>query len=201
MKCEYHPDREAVATCVVCGRQICDYCVAVMYGKKYCPHCFPIHPMPEPMGEDTKRAIKAAGTHKPKHAAILLMALCAVTYVPILVFMDTASAYFTALLVVTVISFALQISLFIRMTPWAWWGSTVTWFVDVIIVIVAQAYSADPSGYAAAAAVLFLGTPAGTLLLWGRVSKWVAITVPFYIMAVVALFLFLYAVYSNAPQW
>jgi hypothetical protein len=129
------------------------------------------------------------------------MALCAVTYVPILVFMDTASAYFTALLVVTVISFALQISLFIRMTPWAWWGSTVTWFVDVIIVIVAQAYSADPSGYAAAAAVLFLGTPAGTLLLWGRVSKWVAITVPFYIMAVVALFLFLYAVYSNAPQW
>ena len=201
MKCEYHPDREAVGNCVTCGRPICDYCVAVMYGEKYCPHCFPMHQMPEPMDEDTARAIKAAGAHKPRSAAVLLMALCAVTYIPILVFMDPASPYFTVLLVVTVVSFALQISLFVRMTWWAWWGSIATLFVDIVIVIVAQAYAADPSGYAAAAAVLILGTPAGTLLLWGKASKWVALTVPFYIMAVVALFLFLYAVYSNAPQW
>jgi len=201
MKCAYHPDREAVATCVVCGKHICDYCVAVMYGKKYCPHCFPMHPMPEPMDEDTARALKAAGAHKPRAAAVLLMALCAVTYIPILVFMDPASPYFTALIAVTVVSFVLQISLFVRMTLWAWWGSTITWLVDIVIVIVAQAYSIDPSGYAAAISVVVFGTPAGIFLLWGKVSKWVAITVPFYIMAVVALFLFLYAVYSNAPQW
>jgi hypothetical protein len=195
MQCAYHPDREAVGTCVTCGMKICNYCVAVMYGKTYCPHCFPLHSMPEPMDEDTKRVIRGAGKHKPKSAAVLLMALCAVTYIPILVFMDPASPYFVALIVVTVISFALQISLFIRMTWWAWWGSAISWLVDILIVIVAQAYAEDPSGVSAAAAVLVIGTPAGILLLWGKVSRWVAVTVPFYIMSVVALFVFLYAIY------
>jgi len=199
MKCAYHPDREAVATCVVCGKHICDYCVAVMYGKKYCPHCFPMHPMPEPVDEDTARAIKAAGAHKPRAAAVLLMALCAVTYIPILVFMDPASPYFTALIAVTVVSFALQISLFVRMTLWAWWGSTITWLVDIVIVIVAQAYSIDPSGYAAAISVVVFGTPAGIFLLWGKVSKQTAIITPIYIMLAVAYFLFLHAVF-HPPQ-
>ena len=39
MKCYYHPDREAVAVCSVCGKPLCAECAHEYNGKIYCKDC------------------------------------------------------------------------------------------------------------------------------------------------------------------
>ncbi len=39
MKCYYHPDREAVAVCSVCGKPLCAECAHEYKGKIYCKEC------------------------------------------------------------------------------------------------------------------------------------------------------------------
>ena len=39
MKCYYHPDREAVAVCSVCGKPLCAECAHEYKGKIYCKDC------------------------------------------------------------------------------------------------------------------------------------------------------------------
>lgn len=38
-KCAYHPNRDAVGSCVSCGRLVCAECKAVLGGKIYCNPC------------------------------------------------------------------------------------------------------------------------------------------------------------------
>lgn len=39
MKCYYHPEIEAVATCTVCGKAICQTCSVDVAGRITCQHC------------------------------------------------------------------------------------------------------------------------------------------------------------------
>lgn len=39
MNCYVHPEKEAVGTCVSCGKFICSECVTEIQGKNYCKHC------------------------------------------------------------------------------------------------------------------------------------------------------------------
>lgn len=39
MKCEYHPDADAVEGCIRCQRLICEQCRVVVDGNVYCRHC------------------------------------------------------------------------------------------------------------------------------------------------------------------
>ena len=39
MKCYYHPEIEAVATCAVCGKAICQTCSVDVAGRITCQHC------------------------------------------------------------------------------------------------------------------------------------------------------------------
>jgi hypothetical protein len=39
LKCYYHPDREAVAVCSMCGKPLCEECVHEYNGKIYCKDC------------------------------------------------------------------------------------------------------------------------------------------------------------------
>lgn len=39
MNCYYHPEREAVGTCVSCGKPICAECKVVLEEKFYCNPC------------------------------------------------------------------------------------------------------------------------------------------------------------------
>lgn len=39
MNCYVHSEKEAVGTCVGCGKFICAECVTTIQGKNYCKHC------------------------------------------------------------------------------------------------------------------------------------------------------------------
>ena len=39
MRCYKHPDRDAIAVCVGCGREICEDCATKIGGKFYCKEC------------------------------------------------------------------------------------------------------------------------------------------------------------------
>jgi|GEM_PF-1700990 len=39
MRCDIHPDQNAVGTCVYCGRGVCDQCKVRLYDKIHCKEC------------------------------------------------------------------------------------------------------------------------------------------------------------------
>ncbi|TET39210.1 MAG: TM2 domain-containing protein [Dehalococcoidia bacterium] len=39
MKCAYHPEVDAVGSCVNCGKMICTECTVPLGGKSYCEAC------------------------------------------------------------------------------------------------------------------------------------------------------------------
>ena len=146
-----------------------------------------MHTTDESMGEDTTEAGKSKRKEKSKAAAILLMTLCALTYLPLLVFWEGQTAFFAVLLVGLIVSFAFQVSLIAQKSVWAWWGSAISWFADIIIVIVANTYSLDPTGFFTAIVIVVVGIPAMILLLWDQVSDLVAIALSCVIVAVAIL--------------
>lgn len=42
MNCYYHPERNAVAQCVICGKNLCTDCVINKEGQNYCRECLGI---------------------------------------------------------------------------------------------------------------------------------------------------------------
>ena len=39
MKCHYHPDRESIANCIICGKPVCAECGLKIGGNTYCKDC------------------------------------------------------------------------------------------------------------------------------------------------------------------
>lgn len=39
MKCTFHPEAEAIGTCIRCGKPVCATCCTVAGGRVYCPSC------------------------------------------------------------------------------------------------------------------------------------------------------------------
>ncbi len=39
MRCDIHPDHDAVGTCTYCGRGVCEQCMVRMYDKVHCKEC------------------------------------------------------------------------------------------------------------------------------------------------------------------
>lgn len=56
MKCAYHPDVDAIGTCVNCGRGVCVECKTLLGGKIYCQPC-----ADEVFAKPVKRAEDTAG--------------------------------------------------------------------------------------------------------------------------------------------
>jgi len=138
MNCENHPNHEAVCSCAVCGKNICRYCRTVNAGKSYCPGCIegefgiPFSDSVEALESATEAAaVPAARSRIP---SILLMPLFAATYVIIFTSMELSTSVLTTLIVTAAMSFLFQIVWIMRTSEWAWWGSTVTWIINSLIV-------------------------------------------------------------------
>ena len=54
MKCYYHPEIEAVATCVVCGKAICQTCSVDVAGRITCQHCLAAGNLARPQIQPSK---------------------------------------------------------------------------------------------------------------------------------------------------
>ena len=39
MECYYHPNKEGVNTCAICGKSVCEECSLEIAGKMYCKEC------------------------------------------------------------------------------------------------------------------------------------------------------------------
>lgn len=39
MNCDKHPEREGIASCIICGRIMCEECRLRLGGKNYCQSC------------------------------------------------------------------------------------------------------------------------------------------------------------------
>ena len=39
MDCHYHPEREAIDQCNICGKELCEECAVKLAGKAYCKDC------------------------------------------------------------------------------------------------------------------------------------------------------------------
>jgi hypothetical protein len=166
----------------------------VLLGKTYCPQCL-LAILDQDTADKTASDIETSSSPaKSKAAAILLIILGALTYLPLLITWDGSSAYFVALLVLAVVSFGFQLSLVIRNTWLAWWGCTISWIVNIVIVAVLFLHSIDPSGILPVIAIIFFGIPALMLLLRGKVSDTAAFVLPLIIIIITTFFLFMYVV-------
>ena len=54
MKCYYHSDIDAVATCVGCGKAVCQNCAVDVAGKFYCQQCLPSVTVAKPKAPETR---------------------------------------------------------------------------------------------------------------------------------------------------
>ena len=196
MNCAFHPHLEAIGTCSDCGKGVCSYCCCTKDDRIYCPACFPSHAVTA-TNEDSASA-RTENSSKPKLGAFLLMLLCALTYLPILIYWDGSSALFVAVLMVAICSFFFQASFILRKSLWAWWGSTISWFADIAIGALATLHSIDPSGILMVFAIFFIGTPALMLLLWDKVSDNFALTVPPVITFIISMLLLSYIILQDA---
>ena len=82
MRCHYHPEREAVATCGNCGRGTCVECTIIEGGRWYCPRCYRLEAvseydsqtaLPDPTGDAPTVKTGGSGAWKTIVAAILML--------------------------------------------------------------------------------------------------------------------------------
>lgn len=198
MQCAYHPDREAIWMCDDCGKHICGYCRSIWEGKVYCPDCFLLHSGEAHSELFTTKAVRLVKNESSRISAVLLLILTIATYLPIFLYWDGEHIFYVTLLVVAGVSLFFQVALVVRNTWWAWWGSAISWWVDILIVVVAYAYSVDPTGSLSAVALVVIGIPAGIFLLLGKVSDRTAIEVPIFSIAVIFIIALIYGLYQEA---
>jgi len=150
IKCHEHKDRDAVGTCAFCGRGFCSVCRSIIEGRAACAVCaakwFSI-----PLGEIKSEFAEGPVVVKShdaasRSAAVILLFLCSITYIPILAHWDEGRSTFIGLLVLAIVSFGFQIALIVRNNAFIWWGCFVLWIVDMIVTNIVQIHSWDPSG-------------------------------------------------------
>jgi hypothetical protein len=84
MKCGYHPEREAVGTCVDCGIGICEFCKTIINAKMHCPDCIgkiytsPNIITPEIKGISTSRPAYSHTTNRARWSWVLPILLMSV---------------------------------------------------------------------------------------------------------------------------
>ncbi len=169
-KCAAHKDRDAVGSCSFCGRGFCSVCRSIIEGRAACSACTEKW-LSIPQGEIKSSFIggpTVAKTHDAtsRSAAIVLLLLSSLTYIPMLAHWDKGRSTFIGLLVLAIVSFGFQIALIIRNNALIWWGCFVLWIVDMIVTTIVQFYSLDPSGALSLVVLIFFFPFAIGIMVW-----------------------------------
>jgi hypothetical protein len=170
VKCAAHKDHDAIGTCAFCGRGFCSLCRSTVEGRAACSACaakwFSI-----PLGEIKSDFAEGPAVAKPhdiisRNAAVVLLLLSSITYIPLLAHWDKGRSTFIGLLVLAIVSFGFQIALIIRNNALIWWGCFVLWIVDMIVTDVVQFYDWDPSGAFSLIVLIFFFPFSIGILVW-----------------------------------
>jgi hypothetical protein len=169
-KCAEHKNRDAIGTCAFCGKGFCSYCRTIVEGKMACAVCAEKwlgvpHADVKSSLEEGPVAVKAHDVIS-RNAAVVLLLLSSITYIPLLVYWDKGRSTFIGLLVLAIVSFGFQIALIIRNNVLIWWGCFVLWIVDMIVTTIVQFYSLDPSGALSLVVLIFFFPFAIGILVW-----------------------------------
>lgn len=79
MQCSYHPDREAVNTCSVCGQPVCNVCNYITGTNPICRNCYEKRPLP--VQKDTKTEGEIAVKPKTKPTLVQTITAVAILFV------------------------------------------------------------------------------------------------------------------------
>jgi hypothetical protein len=170
IKCAVHKDRDAIGTCAFCGRGFCSSCRSIIEGKMACASC--TEKQLDVPHADLKSSLEegpvALKTHDAtsRSAAVVLLLLSSITYIPLLIHWDKGRSTFIGLLVLAIVSFGFQIALIVRNNALIWWGCFVLWIVDMIVTTIVQINSLDPSGALSLVILLFFFPFAIGILVW-----------------------------------
>ncbi len=170
IKCAVHKDRDAIGTCAFCGRGFCSYCRTIVEGKTACSACAEkwLGVSHDDIESGFVEGPAAAKNHDAtsRSAAVVLLLLSSITYIPLLIHWDKGRSTFIGLLVLAIVSFGFQIALIIRNNALIWWGCFVLWIVDMIVTTIVQINSLDPSGALSLVILLFFFPFAIGILVW-----------------------------------
>jgi hypothetical protein len=169
-KCAAHKDSDAVGTCAFCGRGFCSVCRSVVEGRASCSACaakwYGI-----PLGEIKSEFAEgpAVGKHHDvtsRSAAIVLLLLSSITYIPMLAQWDKGLSTFIGLLLLAIVSFGFQAALIVRNSLWVWWICFVLWIIDMIVTNVVYFHSLDSTGMLSLVVLIFYFPFAIAILVW-----------------------------------
>ena len=169
-KCHEHKDRDAVGTCAFCGGGFCSVCRSVIEGRAACAACAAKW-LSIPLGEIKSEFAEGPVVVKShdaasRSAAVILLLLCSITYIPLLAHWDEGRSTFIGLLVLAIVSFGFQTVLIIRNNAFIWWGCFVLWIVDMIVINIVQFHSWDPTGALSLVILLFFFPFAIGIMVW-----------------------------------
>mgnify|MGYP001765838354 CR=1 FL=1 len=150
IKCAVHRDSDAVGTCSQCGRGFCSVCRSVVEGKPACSICAAKW-LDIPVDEIKSGFVEGSSVPRnhdvtSRMAAVVLLLLSSITYIPMLANWDKSRSIFVGLLVLAIISFGFQAALIVRNNPWIWWTCFILWIVDMIVMDIVYFHSLEPSG-------------------------------------------------------
>jgi hypothetical protein len=170
VKCAVHKNHDAVGTCAFCGRGFCSVCRSIIEGKMACAGCAEkqlgvSHSDSKSNLEEGPVALKAHDAIS-RNAAVVLLLLSSITYIPLLANWDEGRSTFIGLLVLAIVSFGFQIALIIRNNALIWWGCFVLWIVDMIVTNIVQFHDWDPSGAFSLVILIFFFPFAIGILVW-----------------------------------
>lgn len=170
VKCHEHKDRDAVGTCAFCGRGFCSVCRSIIEGKVACAACAAKW-LSIPLGEIKSKFAEGPVVVKShdaasRSAAVVLLLLCSITYIPLLAHWDEGRSTFIGLLVLAIVSFGFQTALIVRNNAWVWWCCFVLWIVDMIVTNIVYFHSMDPSGALSLVILIFFFPMAIGTMVW-----------------------------------
>jgi uncharacterized membrane protein len=159
MACAFHPEKEGIAVCASCGKELCEECKKEVSGKIYCPEhaeealkaaqSSKISPPPPPVptSEAQKTSEKSSTGLEPNLGALLAYILGWVTGL-LFVLIEQKDKYirfhafqslyfFGAVSLIQIIGIPVVATIFSRIPVFGWLFAFLLWSLNIVVGVVA----------------------------------------------------------------
>jgi uncharacterized membrane protein len=159
MACAFHPEKEGIAVCASCGKELCEECKKEVGGKVYCPEhaeealkaaqSSKISPPPPPVptSEAQKTSEKSSTGLEPNLGALLAYILGWVTGL-LFVLIEQKDKYirfhafqslyfFGAISIIQIVGIPVVATIFSRIPVFGWLFAFLLWSLNIVVGVVA----------------------------------------------------------------